>query len=68
VKLRGHSGIEEFNLSAFLLNVSLMKTQSLCCSDHFSEHLLDMRETLLSLNYNYSKTQQNQSWPDMWAA
>jgi hypothetical protein len=52
-----HWEIEEFNLSAFLFNVSLIKILSLCCSDHFAEHLSDMRETLFALNYSYTKTQ-----------
>jgi hypothetical protein len=48
VKSHGHWEIEDFNMSTFMLNVSLVKTHLLCCSAHFLEHLLDMRETRCS--------------------
>jgi hypothetical protein len=44
VKLHRHWEIEEFNLRAFLVDMSLMKTLLLCFSSHFLEHISDTRE------------------------
>jgi hypothetical protein len=66
VKVKSHSNweSEEIHLCAFLLNVSLIKTHSLCCNGHFLEHLSDKRDTLLLLSFSYIKMQQDQSWPN----
>jgi hypothetical protein len=56
---------EEFNLGAFLFNVSFMITLPALQWSFFG-HLSDMGGTakLLSLGYSYTKMQQHQRWPN----
>jgi hypothetical protein len=68
MKSCGHWETEEFNLCAFLLNVSLTKTHVLCCSGHVLEHVSDMRGGHCSQCYSYAKTCEDQNWPNMGAA
>jgi hypothetical protein len=65
MKSHGHWEIEELNLGAFLLNMSLTKIHLPRWNGHFMVHFSDVREKLLSLSYSYTKMQQDHSWPSV---
>jgi hypothetical protein len=68
VKSHGHLESDEFSLGAFLLNVSLMNTLAGLQWSVFGMLMRHERDTMLSLSYNYTKMEQDQSWSNGWAA